>query len=506
MKSRIWIIVFAIFILSLNACTGTSTSDLSTTDLITTQPVVTTNPITTDSTGETIDVDTDIIHTYVSDFEVNIFKYSSSFSLPETYMDVEFTNISYNPLRNRICVLFDVYDSEYENADYYAILQGIESPLTYQEIQFFGDGESFSGGACFNIPDRTKDYRIVIGKYDTDNLNLRPGHIEGSAWIEWVDAEYNNRNEIESIDINDTTEKYTSDLYDSYVSYDVQINDSSQMITEVMVVLKEPLGNAIDMKTFDSTDLNSSESYSLLGEFNGLAPNVDYEIEVYISGNDGVDDFEHIIISSHDLSSAGLEGQQDRDYISTDLQSYHGLYSVIYDYEITETDLVLSYVYVNDEVIIDSNTKEVIEISLKYLNIISNEEEIVPLETGNHTINIPLANLEEGSRVYFGDQNSSAMYELFYLPKVEPFIDIFYVSDQSFRLDYDNLDSLIELDIEIYIEGYAVVLEKFEDVDLESNNVFEIYHNVNDIDVDYNVVLTITYMAYGREITVNKNF
>ncbi len=454
---------------------------------------------TTTSGGTAVDC-SDIITTYASGVEFNVYKYRSTVSLPEVYININFTAIEYIPLRNKFNLQFDVSDSEYVHASYYAILQGTSTTLTYQQIQFYGSGNGFSAAVSFTIPDRTKDYRILIGKYDTDNLNLNPGQIEASAWIEWTDSNIGSRGVIDSVSLTDTTAAYTTDLSASFASYDIGINDPGHTISQALVILREPLGTAVDSYTFNTTGLYSGNTLDLTGQFNDLAPNVNYEIEAYISGNDGVDDFTNLYVSETDLCSAGLKGQQDR---TDDIVSYHGLYAVIYDAEVTVTNLILSYVYVNDGKISYSDSGDLLELHLEYTNLKTGLMANVPLTTGDHTVNIPLENLEEGSTIRFYDQRDSQMFERYVLPDVQPDLYVYRIDDNNFEIRSDSdLSVVVDFDVAIYVEGYAALFESFENVDIAHDNSFTLYHDMSDLDAGFDVVVTMTYLAYGKELTV----
>ncbi|MDP3129881.1 MAG: hypothetical protein Q8N15_00970, partial [Bacillota bacterium] len=266
------------------------------------------------------------LSTYATGVSFKAYTYDPDYRLPEVYIDVTFTEVAYNPFDEEICVTFDVDDPSRVHASYFAILQDRETMSTRVLQQFFGNGFShFSAGACFDLADSTLDYRIIIGKFDTDNPNKHYDYVEGSAWMEWTDRHIAERHTIAGIVRHDRTPATVDSLTESLISYSLVVDDPDAVIDSLTVQIRDAFDNLVDSAVIDSGSIRSGTHLNVNDAFDGLAPNAAYVVYVYASGNDGVDDFTDIFLTKIELCSARFSLQGDYD----ETLSYDGLYAVI---------------------------------------------------------------------------------------------------------------------------------------------------------------------------------
>jgi len=489
MKKIFLVALSLLFALTISACVKPVTTTLTTTTTIET---------TTDElTSEQLNVD-DVIQSYTEDVTFDVYGYNSGYNFPEVYIDINFTLISYSPVQNEICIKFDVHDQNPAHATYYAIMQDTAHYLTREQQQFFGGGNNFTAGACFDISDRSMTYRIIVGKYDTDNLNRTPGKIEASAWIEWHDPYWTSRNTFDVGARTNTTEEYSESLTESNASFEFTINDPDDCISNILVVLREPLGTMIDYLEFDASTLKSGDNINVSGGFDGLAPYAEYTIEVYVDGNDGHDDFNQEYLFQMTLRTAKVLGQEDM----YNVVSYHGLFAVIYDIEYTETEAILHYVYVNEDRIKYADSEEYLYLHLEYA---SNDGSLIhtyELLEGDNTLTVPIEDICEGYIFSVYDQQNSSKFAITRVPSLEPSVSIYGISHNQFEIRFNgSYDNITNFDLEIYIDGYAACIESYENIDIFTNRIINLYHDFSEIDNSIIFIMTITYEAYGKEIT-----
>lgn len=439
------------------------------------------------------------ITTYASGVEFNVFTYNPKYKLPETYIDVEISEIDYSPLRQQVCFWYDIHDKEYARATYYVILQDTQRTLTRQQIVINGGQSHFSGSACVNVADLSLEYRIIIGKDDSDNLNPTYGYIKGSAWIEFSDGNKHKRKLITNKSYSNTTPEETANLKASLVSYSFEIEDLNSAIETIVVVIKDTFNNIVEAKAFTSSEIRNSENKLKVTNdiFEGLAPNVDYKIDVYAYGNDGVDDFEKAFLFRINAKSSRLMGQTSSDLVS----AFHGLYAVIYEAEETDDSMIISYVYSNEDVISYGEEPEKLYLHMTLYNKDNEVLGTYPMEIGEQSVSIPIVLIEERSRIEITDQRDSKKFDIHFFgekdPKVFP-----YGTENDYILKFNGDSSIVtRIDIKIFVVGYAVPIEIFENFDFKNNNQLTIYHDLSNIDKIL-FEFTVTYLAYGKTYTI----
>src|SRR5690606_19308740 len=84
--------------------------------------------------------------------------------------------------------------------------------------------------------------------------------------------------------------------------------------------------------------------------FDNVAPGLEYIIQMFVDGNDGVDDFEKVTIESYRYETGAYEGVEMNDV-------FHGLYAVITRLEVVEDEVILYYDFKNDGTMTYSDTK-----------------------------------------------------------------------------------------------------------------------------------------------------
>ncbi|PKK97665.1 MAG: hypothetical protein CVV56_08465 [Tenericutes bacterium HGW-Tenericutes-1] len=501
---KLFMIAFSLFLtMSLVACldivsmsTSIDTSSTTSTSTLTTTTDL--QPTTSLSVTE-VQPNSDVVKTYAENVDIDIYHHFSNEDLPEVYIDIEFTLITYSPVLDQVCVQFDVHDDNPLHASYFMLLHDVNSFSFKTQSQFYGGGKKdFSSGGCFNIIDRSLKYRLHIGKFDLDNEDFVFGQIEVSAYIDISDQNILTRKAVEVLSSSDKTPDYSQSMTESIASFEFVLKDTSDAISHMTVVIKETLGNTVDSLEYDAASLRQNDLITVTGSFDKLAPNVEYTIYVYVDGNDGYDDFEHEYVLKKTLISAYFEGQSTVH----SSKAYHDLYAVIYDIEYSDTEATLHYYYVNNDTIKYTDTSEFLNLHLEYRDEKNQLIEIYELVEGDNAITIPIDLIFENNRFAIYDQKKANLFDLRYIESKKPNFILYKISNNEFEIQFEGpYENIVDFDIEVYVEGYVPCIESYQDFDIMNTKSIYLYHDFTNIDNDLIFLITITYEAYGKLVT-----
>lgn len=473
---------------STNIDTNTNTSTLTTTDI---------QPTTSVSVTE-VHPNSDVVKTYADNVDVDIYHHNSKVDLPEVYIDIEFTLITFSPVLDQVCVQFDVHDDNPSHAYYYMLLQDNDNSFKTQSQFYSGGKKDFSVGGCFNLVGRSLKYRLHIGKFDLDNVNFVYGQIEVSAYIDISDPNIGMRKSIEVISSSDKTPDFSQSVTESIASFEFVLKDTTDAITNMTVVLKETLGNTVDTLEFDAASLRNNDLIKVTGSFEKLAPNVEYTIYVYVDGNDGYDDFDSEYVLKKTLVSAYFVGQST--YNSS--MAYHDLYAVIYDIDYSETEATIHYYYVNNDKIKYTDSTEFLNLHLEYSDEENQLIEIYELVEGDNTLTIPIDLIYEHNRFAIYDQKKANLFDLRFVDAQKPNFIIYKINNNEFEIQFEGpYENIVDFDIEVYVKGYVPCIESYQDFDIMNSKIIHLYHDFSNIDNNLIFLITITYEAYGKLIT-----
>lgn len=475
--------------------TTTTTTGVQSSDTTTTSVATSTSSIGTTTTSTSIFEE--IVETYAEGVEFHLSATNEYKTFPEAYIGIDFTRVTYSPIQNRICAAYTVNDTRSANASYFAILQQLPSTLTRTQVQFFGVGPSFAAGACFDIPDRSLNYRIVIGKYDHDNLNRVPGKIEVSAMISWTDSQLAGRNTISYTPPLDETEADSGELANSSVGFRFVLEDPDDTIETLRVYLIESLGNVVATREYATESLRTNGIITLHALFDNLAPGAKYKAMIYADGSDGLDPFENEYLTSIELQAALVPVQSPMGPIT----AFHVLYAVIYDVEYTDTEAVIHYFYKNDELIKYSNNGEILRLLLEYRSSTGTVLRQIAMSVGDQTFRIPLDQIAEGNRFVVVDQRRTQTFSNHLIIPLTPRFDFIQTEPGVYQLQFTgSYDHLESFEIKVFVPGYAVAVEEILLTEFTTSQEIRLYHDFASIDKEPYMQFVITYWAYGKKI------
>lgn len=488
--------------------TSTSPSESTTTTTPSPSTSTTSNSTTTTAsptTSRTVTTTTSVISeipamlsTYASGVEFNAYRYNPPYRSTGVVYQVTFTSIVYSPNEKYVTLYFTVDDPGYRYANYFVVMEDHPGPYTEVLTRVYGNGTShFSTSVSFSITDLSKTYRISFFKIDTDALDQSyPSLMQASAWVEWTDAHATERKLVSVTSHQETTPQKTWDKTGSEVDYDIVVSDPDNSIKSLSVEIFDKFGTVYGTQEFGASDIRSETGLSLAGKFEGLAPNAEYYLNVYISGNDGVDPFTKERLLQMQVQAAPY-GDTPEDTLS-----YHSLYAFLYDVQYGATETVLSYVYKNGHVVKFADTNVYLDL---HLEVWSKSGELMgtyPLETGDHQLTIPMSLLGPNCRFKITDQDGEYTFFLQFVPTLTPVIDLEKVAGSEYRIvllqDYGNITGV---QVQLRVKNFAVVLETITLPDVYTQPNFTFYHEW-DSTVPVIITVTVTYQAYGEEYTL----
>lgn len=440
----------------------------------------------------------DHLNTYASDISVKAEFGASSRDYPEVAIEVRFTQVDYIPVTRKIGVAFTIHDDGWTNATYFVALMQRDSIYPTTTTFFEGYGSDFPGSASFTIPDDGNQYGIAVGKIDQDLSPSNRYHY--SAWLEWEDPHFADRSFLGEVTQTNTTLPTTDDYMSSYVSFTFTIQEPPTVLSHLTVLIREPDSDAVvgTMEINADDSVRSGGKLVVKGEFDGLAPGVEYSVEVYGDGNDGVDSFTDLFLFRMPIASPLYEGQ---DYVSWE-SSFHGLYALIYQMEYTEDELLLSYYYHNDGTVCYEDSNRKVKLQLVCLNEEYRMAFTVEMTEGDHTVTIPFSDIGPDYSFQIVDLEKTGSFDAIHVGSFDPAPSLWQLGDGSYQIRFfGDSRNVLSIDIEVYLTGYPLCIETIKDVDFAPGNSFTIYHDFASADTRPYMVIVVTYVSYGRRIT-----
>lgn len=404
MKKLTLFLVVCLGFVFLSACfEGTSTNGTSI-DTLSSTSINSVASSSTDSVASSsievmdntlVNVHRDVLETtsITTGFEFNLYAMQSISLIKDKYFYVYFTGIIYEPVINRVCILFDYQDEDYERANYYMIGRKKGTLLTAQQLTFVVPNETGSHGGCFTFMTEATIYEILIGKIDRDDLQPST-YMEAVAVVEFADSHFSDRYKVGLSTLTfDPSTDYTYDTIPSE-SLDISIEDADQNITNVELELIEAETNILlETYTIPQTMLTWANDKLFINNFviNDLAPYLDYRVKVYVSGFDGMDDFSSILVQNQRFKSQSI----------TDSGGYrrHGFFAEVITIIPGDVQATMRYIAVNNQQIISSTDQQPYNF---VLNVYDTTDQLIfttILDVTTGTLAIPNPFAEVGNKI-----------------------------------------------------------------------------------------------------------
>ena len=389
--------------------------------------------------------------------------------MPEKYAQIQLSNLEYHPFTKNLCFTMDISDDDYITTNYWIIKRTRGTIRTESQISFKMNSSKKSFHHCESY---NPDLEIVFGLVNSKDLNPTTS-IDVLAWITVDDEKENNRVYPEGGHF--TTRYFTSDeIYieklepdNPYILMDYLFTDSARLYKGMYIELyyrpfdilyqTKEIVFTEEMYVSDTIDLDT-----LL--FEDLPPNVEFEINYYFKGTDGVDTYDYVYFGSRTVSSSST------GMTSQIVNSYPGLWANIIDYEIGETTTTVYYELVNDGRLLFNSTPVTTEIG------IYGKDLRVTIDPSADSIEIDNLYLEnyDAIQIYVKETNQTLCtkqlnYNIFGL------FEYFGYSNGVFRFKLSDYSvDIISIDFEVsVIENGTPILEytltEFPDVNDWSN-------------------------------------
>jgi hypothetical protein len=267
--------------------------------------------------------DSNIVIPTVSDFDSYGFEYEM-LSFTDPYFNVEITDIFFDVVQRKINFHYEIldYQSRYE---YYFVI-GYENkehrPVHSLGQIRFSPNTNYSLDLIYDENNPEAYVTVEMGCYAA----FSPVHMEyeetNSAGFKYRIKAIESRSEIDDYDL--YLPRNDSDPYHQ-AGAKLLAHDTDRIITSVKFVLSVVFMNNyfVTEETVEVLPTMYNDSDWLIIDdvhFDNLSPGVRYQITAYISGNDGLYDFENIKI--------GI-AQSEMQTPFTVVTTYHGLYAII---------------------------------------------------------------------------------------------------------------------------------------------------------------------------------
>lgn len=409
--------------------------------------------------------------------------------LPQKYFSGTYSNIKYTALTKELCVTANVNDIDYKNAKYYLV--GRKEGTSYLgeiRIQFLAPEGFGSKTACFDHVDLSEAYEVLLTKYDSDDLN--PSNTMYSVrTLRLIDLKAQQRNYIINTNIFGHTPIAYVPTEDPYLLFSTSYSDVGRTIHTVHIVLFDPFNDHIiesRQMTITQEDYEGDTLSLRYLRFDNLAPNLEYSIQIFADGNDGVDEFERITIGNYSYKTGTYE-------ISAVNRSFHGLYAAVSSMSVIDDQVYIYFKYKNDQTMIYADTKEELSlvITVRTGNYQNRVEETFPFDASKQYIVLPKAVLNDGLSLSIRDSRFKYNFCDF---GINPFYMDLYtqpIDDHAIKLEIVDKGNGLPLSMKIdIIDNNNNVLETLDNLSMAFGYNIYPYLGTYDKTLGYRVVIT----------------
>lgn len=489
-KVLYFVMVFGI-LLTILACQDgelTSLEDLTTNDGVTEQATtdIGTNEQVTPVPSTSTEVAIDPI-SYEIDNDL-------STSLGMYRFDGNFVDPEYHPIIGNLTFTLEINDDDYRNSTYFVVVREVNSP-DFDFLQAFTIEESTA--SRYHSIDYTPGKEVIVAKIAgtvySDHVYLEP-----VASLRVSDSMANARktlsgytiigNELRDIDMSETP----------YLDYSVLATDPDRIISSIKTIIYYPNYDLVlDTQVFEVTDdMYIGDQLSIDNIISdNLPPEKTFTIIYYVSGHDGVSDFEDVQLTSKRMTSANYESG------SSIRNAYPGFWGFIHDFELNENDTRVYIHYINDQVL----SMDDVYLTAS-LNVYDDEGVLVesyPLIDGMTYLDIPNEYLDDFYLLIIQCDQSDEYLSIFYI-RYDFELTATY-ADQIVRVSYREPWAEV---ISIYLKMTTVedgsVIAELTMTDLEDGYTNIPYPEGPDgYFSQYDVYIEITYIGFhGQEVYV----
>ncbi len=457
------IFIFVILLFSLVSCGEITTTTTSTT----------TNFDSTTSTSTGSDFSYIDNSGYAKDIVIKEYMMPSELQQVQKYFLAFFSYVDYTPLTKSLTVTVNVSDADYHGAKYYLVGR-YQGDASEERKHFVFGSSSGSLKYTFDNVNLSRTYEVLVAKTDTDDLNPSMT-IFSVCTLEISDPFYDNRSAVSLLTSNDNSPEYLAYDETPYIDLHIEYSDEDQSITQLALGLYSSYDKTlIEERYVEINSSNWAQGIITLDSilYEDLSPFQEYLVQVYATGNDGVDSFELAILGTYSIAAPTYENSYIED-------SFYNLYATITHSEIVGDNAVFYYTALNTGSYVYSDTLEPVTImvyasagNINYVSYESEYNEVFALDLESGSFTIPLEYAKNGAYIRLYDQRNK--YE-FCLYVVNPGIVCFnsFISiyqDLRFEIpDDSNMNLVTNVDVRIYNASHQLVNE-YLDLDLSQSS------------------------------------
>ena len=445
--------IFAILLLLLSGCQDIMPIDLPQNTQDTIEPTVEETeepdetPVVELPSNSLISVDPNTLENVsVTDgFEFSLFAIKNISLIRNKYFYVDFKEISYNPIKNQMCVIFDFDDMDYLRANYYMMGREKGAFLTTQQLSYVVASDKGEHGGCFTFMDKETTYEILIGKIDSDDFTYN-GYMEASAVIEFTDTNYAERKKVGVATLTfDEAIEYTYNSIPS-ISLDISIEDSAQIVDGVTIKLfEDESGVLVETYHLESNLINWVDGKIIIDNYviDELAPYFRYRVRVYIDGFNGIEEFSDVSVQYQTFTS--------QDILYNNGYRRHGFFAQVTSVQINETTVDINYLARNNPEIVSS----VDHLPFDFILNIYDENDILkksePIDVNSISITIPIEYAQIGYRIEIVTDRADITLCTFAIDEPAPVIELGYLQNgYLYGTVISGLDSINYILFEVY--------------------------------------------------------
>ena len=274
--------------------------------------------------------------------------------LPQKFFPSSYTKINFVPLTKELCVTVSINDKDYRNATYYLVGRKVGTNY-YGEmrVQFLIPSGVGSKSYCFSNVDLLEPYEVLLTKHDLDDLNPSSTMYSVNT-LTLQDKKAEQRSSVSLHSVSGLSPSIYEMGESPYIHFTSTYLDPNKIIDTAHIVLF----NSFDKTIIDSQVITITEAH-YEGEmlkienirFDNVVPGLEYIIQVFVDGNDGVDDFEKVTLESYRYETGTYENVEMSDV-------FHGLFAVITGFEVVDDEVILYYDFKNDGTMTYTDTKQ----------------------------------------------------------------------------------------------------------------------------------------------------
>ncbi|PKK97664.1 MAG: hypothetical protein CVV56_08470 [Tenericutes bacterium HGW-Tenericutes-1] len=356
--------------------------------------------------------------------------------MPNKYADIHFTNVTYTPSNKKLCFDISVSDLSYSSSDYYLITRERGSTLTESQIKFNINSTSQTLHECmgYSVADE-----IVVIKDNSEDLNPSSA-FEVMALVKVDDqmAEYRKYPDDGGYFTSNYVTSISAEVGTPYIDFKYHLVDSERLIESIYIeVYYREFDLVVAAKEIEFTEAMYQNDVIHFDHIviDGLSPNTEFEVFLYCSGTDGVEEYEYLYWASRNATSSGIISE------SMIVSARPSLWGTIFNFEVGDTTTEFDYYLDNDGVVKYQDAP--LDVVLRIYDNLNHKVAEYPMESGTNTVQVDKTYLKEYYTIKIETVQTPIILSSLYISYgVHGCLDYFSYQNKIFRfiLNPTNVD------------------------------------------------------------------